>query len=603
MAPTTPCRSCGAPLPLEARHCPGCGAPVEVASGAPGAPGPPHEPGVEGTRAPAGGGGGLGKATVLGMALPEGFAAIGTASAPPPPSPPSLSSSGPIGGHGGPVSAARVVSISGAGAVEARVVPGTMMGLRVDPAAASVRGAAPIDDKKRTMLGVALPGIAPAHDRPAESRRAPSFVPPPPPPHASQALPVAESASSETPVLPAGASSRGRGAAIALVVFVGLCAAAAAIVWTGSAPAPRLIVERRAAPGGDALIVGCAACPDHGSSIRVAGKESTFAAGSASITLPPDALAVGKNALPATLAIGRRSWTLTLDLVVPFAAHVGLERLGTDGAVDLVLDVAPQVVAAHVEERSAKPVDGRVVFPVALTPTRDGGRSITREVPFTVDLADGTHRDGALTIALPVAPLKLATPRVGEARTWTLLAFGGKAILAGKSAPHAKLTTGATSTSADDAGGFRLEPDLSGATTLSLLVVAPGLAPRTTEVAVMRAASPEGALAELRGRVTTPTATLVLDPDAHAGEWLVGVVDVAQARDEDGRTIAAGDLRCGGSDPAARCAAVRVLLPPGVSAAGGDVLRVAGVVVRGVPIDQGKKKAPEVDAIVAIPGK
>ncbi|GAC1561487.1 MAG: hypothetical protein NVS3B10_19270 [Polyangiales bacterium] len=95
----------------------------------------------------------------------------------------------------------------------------------------------------------------------------------------------------------------------------------------------------------------------------------------------------------------------------------------------------------------------------------------------------------------------------------------------------------------------------------------------------------------------------MLDPDAHAGEWLVGVVDVAQARDEDGRTIVAGDLRCGGSDPAARCAAVRVVLPPGVAAAGGDVLRVAGVVVRGVPIDQGKKKAPEVDAIVAIPGK
>jgi hypothetical protein len=535
-----------------------------------------------------------------------------------------------------PVSAARVVSISGAGNVgTSKPVPGTMMGVRIDglPEALKAQGAA-APAGHRTMLGVALPGIAPTHDRPPPAASPPQFVPPPPPPsvqsqqsqQAHGAMQAAPPQLQATGVLApvsqgevrsgddfvdederrrraARARPRSPMPAIFVAAFAAIVLIVVVLLWVRAKPPPRLVVERHEGATADDLVVKCDACGDDGD-IEANGEHAHFSNGEAKLSLAHDKLVPGKNTVATTLTVGKRSWPIALEIVVPYLARVSLDRLGTDGTMELVLDVAPQVESVKVDDATTAAKGGKVVLPIPIAPTKDdASKTFTRTIGFTVSSKGSDPREGSIAVSIPWATSKLAVAHVGAGKTPTIFAIGGTAKISGKSQGNAHVVIGDAKADADASGKLSVDvPVADDANAITIVVFASGSAPRAIDLSVLHARSIDDAWKQIRSMFGKSTQSQQLaDPDAHVGEWIDATVAVHDTKEEDGRVVVAGDVRCASGD--ASCPTVRVLLPAGITAAKDDVVRAGGVITRGIALDKSKSKATEIEAIVAAPSK
>jgi hypothetical protein len=471
----------------------------------------------------------------------------------------------------------------------------------------------PLAVGQRTMLGVALPGIAPI--RPGEAPPAP---PPPPqaaPPPSSRARPPALMSTVALVAAPAPLTDlpaplaprivRRAGvplAGVALVtgglVLVG--GVAIALLWRGAQP---ISAQPHASPDGkDVLHLTCDPnnCKD-GTVIELDGVKSAFAAGESDLTLAQP-LRVGDNAL---------------------ALHVTRPGLGRDEVIKLVVPVAYRV-HADVSTMSATPpsftihaealpgsevrVDGK---PVALDANGvgayavderaaaegpvDESRVVSVDVPYVVTPKGGAPQTGTVSARVVVAPLRVDAPG-------TRGVFDEEhALIAGRAAKGASVTVDGAPVPVAADGAFEATVATGGLgeRTIEVRGGTSVLVPRTVHVVIKRVASLAEEAKAFEGQKTVGYDAVMQDLAGSAGQPIVVDGEVFESRGSGHRTLVLIDDRRGCAK--GPCLA-RVVVGKDLMLAHGEVLRAYGRVARAFTTSTGQS-VPEVEADFVVRAK
>jgi hypothetical protein len=453
----------------------------------------------------------------------------------------------------------------------------------IAPAASAAK-----NNPKGTLMGVALPGIAPTHEPtpPPQFAPPPPYVPPPPPAPATP--------SGRFDELPAGVPKSSRAPAI-ILGLIALLSIAGALVYvfvlrqSGPPPLTSSIEGDSNAPK---LAIKCATCPD-GSTIDLGSKNATFTGGAATIALAPKDLKVGPNVFKGKLVPkGKSPQDVELDVAIPFLVHPSLAPLEKgESKVDVVFDLADDQKAVVIDGEKLK---GKT-YELAIPAPSDEARVFDKTLSYEVQPKEGTPMKGSLKLSIPYASLRVGLPGRRP------FAIGEELEVSGHTAAGGTVTVNEETTlTADDAGLFKGKVKVAADTKeLKLRAFAGKLAPREVTVPIAHAKDAAEVYKILKDEAKTPFAKIAEKPEDNIGAVVSTKITVAQTGEEDGRPIAVGDAKCAED----KCPVVRVLLPPGASAAKGDVLEVLGVVARAVPVEQGKASAVEIDASILIRSK
>jgi hypothetical protein len=578
---TRPCTQCGHPLPEQAKFCGKCGALTATT----GAMAPPAEPAGSGTL----------KATPV-----HDFkkTMLGFARAPEPPSsgiaPPSQPTPSP------------------------RPLGTTTLGMANPASSLGPPPAAPPYNASKTMLGVALPGIAPL--RPGEGKSASptsTLVQPRrldlprgvdgPVPHI---LPAPEPLA-EIPAPPAPRIVRKGGVSLVTVAsatagLVVVAGAAIALFWHGAPPITAL--PRVTPEGNDVLYLTCdpQSCKD-GTTAELGGARSTFVSGATDLPLAQP-LHVGTNALALHVdrpGIGRDE---VISLNVPIAYRVRAD-------VTTMNDPHPSIVI-HVEALpgsevriAEKPVtlDDKGTATYALDESAategpaDESRAISVDVPYTVTAAshgaEAVRREetGTVSARASVAPLRVDAP-------------GGRAVVdtdhvlvAGRAAKGATVTVDGAATAVGTDGTFEATLPLPtlGERSIEVRSATTALSARTVRVSVKRVAhlSDEARAFEQQPSIGYDAAMSNLA--ASTGKSIILDGDVIEPRASWHRTLLLmDDTRGCAKGP---CLA-RVIVGQDLTVARGERLRAYGRIARAFAIPGGQS-VPEVEADFVLPTK
>jgi hypothetical protein len=533
------------------------------------------------------------KRTMLGMAAPAGFQPAPqapqpqqhpqSAAAAQPPQPAPASPAQPAR----PPSAQRTmlgVAIPGIAPVQ----PGSQ-----PPAAAVAVQPARAPSAQRTMLGVAMPGIAPvspgsAPPAPPREPWGPAYqpvAPAPPPPFAPQAAPRPRSEPR--------ASSGLRALAILLAVLgvlIALGIGLFALLWKSPPP---LKAEAKIDPKGqDMLQLSCGNCPD-GTVVEIGGVKGTVRAGVAEISLAKP-LAVGENRFSVQIDRPGAGRDETVGLVVPIAYRV-YPDLSALGAARPMLQIAVEAAPGTAATVDGKPVtlgaDGKGVFPIDLTADCSGESAevstIERQVPYTIARKGGGTDTGKAVVKVPVAPLTLEAPRGPTViDSPNLLVAGRTSKSASVDIEGAQLAAGA-----DGAFARKLRVDAMGSTQVRVRAQSRDHAPRMVTFTVKRVADLEAEAKSFAAEAKLTLPALLAGIAAHAGEPIVLSGEVLDARVQGYQTIALLDAHNGCTAPPCLVRLVRGGTDP---VAKGEKVRVFGR-VRGPYEAPGSKTVAEVD--------
>lgn len=440
---------------------------------------------------------------------------------------------------------------------------GTMIGMA--PPAAFVpaapggeppaRPAAEAPVSKKTIMGVARPGIAPL--RPGvEKPRLPEGPPvpawpmpePPAPPPPPVADPLMETV--------AGAPRPFRIPTLAALAMVGAAAlfTAAVVALLLYRSRGTITAELAASPDGrETLSLACAGCTDD-SKVRFAGREATFHGTRATLELA-EPLRVGENRVKVELERRPgRSEEVELHVPVDF-------RVRADTAT---LTQAPPRVTVRVEAvpHSAVVVDGK---PLALTPAAGGtetgaaeidvARQVTgmsptlatleREVPYVVTPPNGTPTSGQVKVRVGVTPLVVQAP--GNSIVIETATF----VLAGHTAKDASVSVEGRPITVDGTGAFAQMMSVSslGETTITVRADAKDQAPRLVPVKVRRVQSLAAEAAAVRTRAATAYAAIEKASDAERGLAVALDGSVVESRADAFTTVLLIDVKNGCSAP------------------------------------------------------
>lgn len=336
---------------------------------------------------------------------------------------------------------------------------------------------------KGTLLGVAMPGIAPL--QPGHAKAAAAI------PQPTNLVPMgsvlAEGARppSATPS-PSRSTAQGRLAwlfGIAAVIMVLVVAGATYLWWT----AVHLTVQVTSnESGAEQLLLTCSNCPDG----TVASLDSTsthFKQSRATIELKQK-LAVGINRLTLKFSRPNRASSETVSVTVPvdFRVTTSLAELTADPpAVSIRLESAPNTRFVLEGTPYQVGTSGALNVPIDVSRSLTGASPVV--VPFEQRFAyeivrDGTTTRGALVVRTGITALEVLTPgamHITQNATFTLT---------GRTTPHAKLTANGHAIPIAADGSFRQEMALSAPGSTKLLVRAQEsqLAPRMVEVSLER---------------------------------------------------------------------------------------------------------------------
>ncbi len=602
-----PCPSCGVPLPAGARFCNVCGHAIAApASPAPAPParvlaqtmlggvGTPMEPAAPGKRPFAG--------TMLGMPVPSVTAPTPPSASPPPaqsaPAKPLLASTmvGVAPFLQPPPPAVHPPAVGAQGAP--RPLASTVVGLAppVLPGQPTQRRQQNVP--KSTILGVALPGIAPTHAAPAPVAFAsadaplpvapivaPAFVPPPPP------------TAPDLPPRPAARASRAPAIALAVVAVLGLVVAVTLVLLLRPKAPPAMSGELAGEPAAPKLIVSCSAC-GAGSELELGGKKAQFTQGKATVAIDPTDARVGKHDFTGTLRVGSgRAQAITLQVLVPFSVRPSLAPLAKGvGEVDVELELADEVSAVTIDGKKVPIVNHLAREAVAIPPPEGEARAFEKVVAYAVGWAGG-ERKGSVKLVVPYASLKLGLPGrrayvVGDAEL----------DVTGRATPKATVRLGsgadAPSVTADKDGAFKARVKIgAGDEKLELLAFGAQAAPRSIALPITHAASWAEVEKSLRAQAKG-SAAAVAAPAEHLDQVVDVKADVVTLFEEDGRAGFRGDVHDKDAADGGIGAPVRVLLPSGASVQKGDVVEVLGVLTRAVPLVKEKITLAEIDVVV-----
>jgi len=403
------------------------------------------------------------------------------------------------------------------------------------PTAAQPPAAAPVARFGGTMLGVAMPGIAPAHSQPgvAPPPRGPAFTAPvahePLPEIVAAPAPFARGAAPAAPII-----VKRRGIPIAVfAVFASLVVlgGGAAILFFARGAPPLVASAKASADGKEQLHLRCESCPN-GTTVTWQGSKATFANREADLDLPTP-LVIGDNAFQ--IAIDRpgtgRDETVKIVLPVAYRIRGDLSDIAADKPA-IKVDVEAQKGARVTVD--AKPVEldanGKAVIAYDVssdvTGPADETKTIEKKIPYEVEGTDHKKSNGEVVVRVAVLPLHVDAP--GSATLWTQDA---QAWIAGRTAKGALVTAnGAPLVLAPD-GSFEGKVDVaSGEQTITVRAADPNgkAAPRASVVRVNRVAQ-----LAAQGKAFDKTATSAFEAftnDASLGQPAVVVGTVGDVR-------------------------------------------------------------------------
>lgn len=370
------------------------------------------------------------------------------------------------------------------------------------------------DLHKQTLLGVAMPGIAPL--RAGEKGASPPNSPPAPTalPPTAEGTP-ADSPSGGPPPLSdhelrlAGVprrSAHGR-----LAWFLGLGAivlgAIAFIAYRNWQSWDAISIRVSADEAGvETLEVTCATCPD-GTTVTLQSEQATVQTQKALLKVGRP-LALGSNRLEIGLRkpASSKTETITVSVPVTFRIRADLSKIRSDApravvVVDAVRDAVVEVDGAAVGLDASGHAEVPVDVSGALTGPSSSVVPLERQVAYVVTQAGQAYR-GQVSLRMGITPLELITPRT------RLITQNGTFGLAGRTARGATLTANGHSITVGPDGLFSQDMALSsaGTTKLRLHASLEGQAPRLVMIDLER-------VTDLRARAMELTSTAERDYD------------------------------------------------------------------------------------------
>jgi RNase P/RNase MRP subunit p29 len=461
-----------------------------------------------------------------------------------------------------------------------------------------------------TVLGVALPGIAPL--------RAGDSGAPPGAPDIAPAYPIDDLPAPEVPPLvpppaplvhlPAPAPVRvfrRTGVpfvAVALIAGGLLVGGGLGLVWL-SRDRPVITAQlREAADGADVLGLRCdpASCKN-GTAVDVDGARATFTDGKCDLTLSAP-LHIGDNPLAIHVdrpGLGRDE---VVRLVVPMSFRIRADLAGLSAPKPRV-SIRVEAAAGSRVKVDGKEVplgaDGTAVYSIDESAATEGpadqSRVVAVDVPYSITSVGGAPQTGTVAARFSVAPLRIDVP-------------GAHAVvdrdhisLAGRAAKGATVTVdGAAAPVAPD-GSFETAVALTstGERTLQVRAGTPSLVSRTVSVNVKRVTSlAQEARAFERLKPLSYDAVMA-NPVASVGQPVAVEGEVMKARSSGHRSILIVDDRRGCAKGS--CLA-RVALAQDIAPEPGTVVRAYGRVAPALGAPSGENVL-EVDADFMVPNK
>ncbi len=453
---------------------------------------------------------------------------------------------------------------------------------------------------QRTIMGVAVPGVAPlnpgienatpvpAPDRPTPTR-SPLPIPRPP------GVPDSAAGDEEWPF----AVKRQRnnalvllGAAAGLALFV-----VAFLLWWDTAPPmeARVTVD---ATGQEQLELRCADCPD-GSRVSLGQAHGDFKSGLAKLPLKAP-LHIGKNELSVSLerpGIGRDE-SIPLSVPVHFKLHADLKTLTqTAPAIAIDVEAAPQS-RVEVDGKAVQLSQGKARVAIDVGDQLRGASSepseLMREISYRVMPKEAQPVGGKLELRLPIVPLVVSSPGA------ELVTDKERFMLAGATSAGGRVSIGGKAINVNADGNFDqlMSIDSEGETTIMIRADADGHAPRLVPLSIKRVADLRSEASKFRATAIQEYAAAASSVKTSPGSQVALQGAVEEARMTDNTTVLLLNVDKGCSQ--SPCL-VRVLSPVKYTGKKGDEVEVFGVVRGELEGAEAEHPVLEVEASFVLP--
>lgn len=489
----------------------------------------------------------------------------------------------------------------------------TMLGVAV-PGIAPTGGAHPhempppsqaapmqLPSRQGTMLGVAVPGVAPAHASPRnQTLQQPhrpimttglAMVPPvlpAPAPLVDEALPEAPQHAKKS-----GVSAVLVVAIVFVIVLVGGSVAAFFALRSGGTLTAQPQLDEN---GKESLRIGCTSCPD-GTVVTLGASNTTVTANAATLALPAP-LSIGENDL--TLHVDRpgsgRDEDVKVHVPVAYRVRADLTTLSAKPPVITVRVEALDGSEIKIEDKPIALSGGKANYVIDISSEVEGTsvepKSIDKKIAFTITPKGGKPETGQLFARTTVVPLHLDAPGSALVTEKATVAVAGQTRAGGTVA-----IDGATATvDAKGRFGVRVELGGNGERTLEIVASSPPLAPRIAKVKVTRTSSLETSFKELEAGALG-YAAFSGDAAQKVGQKALVEGEVVDARVSQGFTVLLVDEKKACAK--GQTCLVRLVHGEEVKAARGDTVRAVGRIV-GVVSASGKT-VPDVEGTIVIP--
>ncbi len=457
----------------------------------------------------------------------------------------------------------------------------------VAPPASQAAPSSALASNMKTVLGVAMPGIAPLNPGVAKAPPTPAYVPAPAP----YSAPVGPT-DDDLSVLP----SRRKGTihvvailAIGGAVMLGLAAVAFALFWRSPKPLQASLVAD--GEGKESLEIQCEGCAD-GATIAAGTARAVVRDRRATLALSKP-LAVGDNELSLTIERGDgRTDDVTIVVPVDYRIRADVSALSEEPPkLRLTVEATKGTAVAVDGKPVALDASGRGSYDLdvsqALTgPSAEGGR-IERKVPYTVTPPEGAAATGEVAIGLPIAQLRVDAPGTG------IVVEAPNFMLAGRTQKGGNVAVAGRPITVDPSGRFAQLMNVSseGETTITVRASLADHAPRLVPIRVKRVKSLTEEAVEFRKKATDSYAGIATDIDSKQG-WAVALEGkVVEARNDDHSTVVLLDVARGCAE--APCVA-RLVHGARLSLQKGDRISAFGKITKPVEGLSAGKQVPEV---------
>lgn len=475
-------------------------------------------------------------------------------------------------------------------------IPGIAPTHEVEPPPAAFRGQA------GTLLGVAVPGVAPTSAGAPPPWRPPQERAPAPPPAPPPIVPAP--APLEVEPLPA-APRAPKKEGVPAIVVVGIVFAVVAVLGTAAA----VLAMRSGAPltarpqldesGKESLAIRCESCPD--GTVVSLGAASARVEGKAAVLPLPEPLSIGDNGLEMSVdrpAPGRDE-TVKVHVPVAYRVKADLSTLSAASpAITVLVEAAPGTEVVVDDRPVVLDTAGRgtqsVDVSAEVSGPSDDAKAIDRKIAFAIKPKGAPAPEtGELVVRAAVVPLHVDAP---GRELYTDRATGN---VAGQTRPGGTVTIDGQSVAVDPEGRFavRVELPTQGDKTITIVANAPPLAPRTVRAKLVRVASLDASARALEAKGPLGFDAYGADPASKRGELVAVDGEILEIRVSQGHTVMLVDEKktCG---PGGGACIVRVVHGEEIRAARGDGVRVYGR-VEGT-VSSGGKSVPAVEGALAM---